>query len=229
MKVIILAAGMGSRLGFSDLPKPLTPLDNGCTILGNQLNNLGEFVSLDQVIVVVGYKKEKILEAHPDLLYVYSPRFTDENTSKSLLRALQKVDDDVLWINGDVVFHPIVIQRAIDEKRTCMIVNVGGVGEEEVKYRTDGKGRILEVSKLVSQPEGEALGINFVSRKDVPALCEALANCLDKDYFEKAIENCIRSGMDVRCVEVDAGLCTEVDFPEDLVRANGLVRQWSRN
>ena len=228
MKVIILAAGRGSRLGFPDLPKPLTPLANGKTILGAQLDNLSAFVELDDVIVVVGYHKEKIMDACAHLAFVYNPNFASENTSKSLLRALRKVDDDVLWINGDVVFHPSVLQQTIDERRTSMVVNVGGVGEEEVKYVTDGHGTIIQVSKQVDRPEGEALGINFVSKGDVIALCAALQECQDNDYFEKGIELCIQRGMQVRCVQVDAGLCTEVDFPEDLVRANTLVQQWQQ-
>lgn len=226
MKVVILAAGRGSRLGFVDLPKPLTPLSDTQTILGMQLESLSEFVSLDNVYVVVGYLKEKIMEAHPSLAFIYNPSFAAENTSKSLLRALKKIDDDVLWINGDVVFHSSVLQQIIDEHSTSMVVNVGRVGEEEVKYVTDGHGVITQVSKQVKNAEGEALGINLVSKRDLGAFCEALEQCENNDYFEKALEMCIQRGMQVHCVQVDANLCTEVDFPDDLQRAIGLVQQW---
>lgn len=226
MRVVILAAGRGSRLGRSDVPKPLTPLDNGLTILGSQLAHLREVISLDQVKLVVGYQKEKFAEIYPDLTFVENPHFADENTSKSLLRALKGVDDDVLWMNGDVVFHPLILQKVMEKQHTCMVVNVGRVGEEEVKYVTNGKGVILGVSKLVSEPEGEALGINFVSRKDLSTLYTALESCQNADYFEKALEICIHTGMIVKTVPVEANLCTEVDFPEDLVHANNLIRQW---
>jgi choline kinase len=229
MKVVILAAGKGSRLGHGHLPKTLTPLVDDLTILGHQLQSLGRYLSLSNVIVVVGYHKEEIMERYPDLLYVYNPSFAEENTSKSLLRALRKCDEDVLWINADVVFHDSVLDPVFALKKTGMVVNVGRVGEEEVKYRTDGKGRIVEVSKKVEWAEGEAVGINFVTKADLGQLCEQLVACEAQDYFEKALEGCIVEGMEVRSIPIDASLCTEVDFPEDLIRANGLIKKWSED
>lgn len=226
MRVVILAAGMGSRLGFQDLPKPLSPLANGQTILSYQLKNLQEYFPLDRIVLVIGYHKEKLMETFPELMYVYNSQYTQENTAKSLLRALRKFDEDILWLNGDVVFHPSVLKQVLDEKRTSMIVNVGQVGEEEVKYRTDGNGRILEVSKQVTEAEGEALGINFISKNDLPLFCEKLTQCSSTDYFEKGIELCIQEQMYFHAIQVDANLCSEIDFPQDLEKANGLLAEW---
>ena len=39
MKIIILAAGIGSRLG-NPFPKPLTPLKDGKSIMQRQINNI---------------------------------------------------------------------------------------------------------------------------------------------------------------------------------------------
>lgn len=220
MKVVILAAGKGSRLGAGTLPKPLTQLADGESILSHQLEGLSRYISLDKVIIVVGYRKEEIMEKFPDLLYVYNPDFAKENTSKSLLRALKKCDEDVLWLNGDVVFHPSILKSLFDQPKTGMVVNVGKVGEEEVKYQQDQNGRILEVSKAVVQPQGEALGINYVVRNDMEAFCNQLEQCAPSDYFEKGIEKCIEEGMAVWSFPVENSLCTEVDFPEDLERAN---------
>lgn len=226
MKVVILAAGKGSRLGDINLPKPLTLLATGQSILENQLDTLQRFISLDQIIVVVGYHKEKIMEHFPDLMFVYSPHFARENTAKSLIRALKKIDEDVLWLNGDVVMHPSVIESVLRESKTSMVVNVGTVGEEEVKYRLDDEGRIAEVSKNVLQAKGEALGINFWEREDLAILRKNLENCSDSDYFERGIELCIEQGMSVWSIPVAQSLCTEIDFPEDLEKANQMLRQW---
>lgn len=226
MKVVILAAGKGSRLGPGVLPKPLTQLANGQSILGHQLEGLSHYTSLNNVIVVVGYHKEEIMERFPDLLYVFNPDFAKENTSKSLLRALSKCDEDVLWLNGDVVFHPSILKSIFDHPKTGMVVNTGKVDEEEVKYRQDKEGRILEVSKTVEKPQGEALGINYVVRSDLKAFCKQLEECAPTDYFEKGIEKCIEEGMAVWSYPVDHALCTEVDFPEDLERANAMLRSW---
>jgi choline kinase len=230
-KVIILAAGMGSRLGGGvDQLKPLTRLAAGKSILEHQLEAISQYISLDRVIVVVGYHKEKIMEHFPDLLYVYSPNFSVENTSKSLLRALKKCDDDVLWLNGDVVFHSAILKKIFDDPKTGMIVNTGKVDEEGVKYCQDEKGRIVAVSKNIPAhlppPQGEALGINYCSKRNLDQLTRSLIKCAPKDYFERGIELCIEEGMTVWSIPVDSSLCTEVDFPSDLERANEMIKRW---
>lgn len=227
MRVIILAAGKGSRFNDPTTPKPLTELANGLSILEFQLLNIEAYLSLACVEVVVGFQKEKITSKFPNLRYVYNPMYAEENTSKSLLRAMEGyIDEDVLWINGDVVFHPDILQKLLSAKDSTMVVNIGVVGEEEVKYRTDLNGNIVEVSKEVVEAEGEALGINLFKAKDLKILKRNLEFCAPNDYFEKAIEFCIQQGVVVQALPVEYSQCTEVDFPEDLERANHLIQEW---
>ena len=228
MKVVILAAGVGGRLGKKTQPKTLTLLANGQSILEQQLDNIKSHTPLGNVIVVVGFHQEAITEKFPTLHYVYNPGFAQENTSKSLLRALHAIDDDVLWLNGDVVFKHEILAEVLTQGKTksCMVVNEGPVGDEEVKYTSDPDGKILHVSKNVENPKGEALGINYFRRGDVLILKESLDRCGPKDYFEKAIEMSIEQGVDVRTCLVGQNDCTEIDFPEDLLRANALLASW---
>ena len=166
MKVIILSWGLGKRLDSPlHAPKALTLLADGRSILELQLDALSQYVSLDLVTVLVGYQFDCILKQFPNLSYLYNPDFAKENTAGSLRKALRKVDEDLLFMNGDVVFHPTILKRLLNFGQTAMLVNSGEVGEEEVKYRTDQYGKILEVSKEVQDAQGEALGINFLARK----------------------------------------------------------------
>ena len=111
-QIVILAAGMGSRLGRS-LPKPLTELNDGRTIMKQQFDNIHQAFGSDvKVTIVVGYKLEHIIEAFPQASFVYNEQYDQTNTSKSLLRALQaSKDGGVLWMNGDVVFDPEALVR----------------------------------------------------------------------------------------------------------------------
>ncbi|NNG11484.1 MAG: NTP transferase domain-containing protein, partial [Arenibacter sp.] len=137
MKIVILAAGIGSRLG-NPFPKPLTPLKNGKCIMEMQVDNLDETFNIDDINVVVGFKKNLIMERFPELTYIYNPFFDQTNTSKSLLKALRKNrDKSVLWLNGDVVFDAgllSVLKPFIDKKESFVAVNTSKVAEEEVKY-----------------------------------------------------------------------------------------------
>lgn len=220
MKIIILAAGIGSRLGKPH-PKSLTKLSNGKTIMQNQLNAFLNYVSIDDIFIVVGFKKELIMEAVPDASFIYNDYFDTTNTSKSLLKALKKVaNEDVIWVNGDVVFDPVIIGRMVEYSASCMAVSTARVGDEEVKYITDSNGLIVNVSKTVDNPQGEAVGINKVIREDISLLIETLEQCNDHDYFEKGIEDAISRGLKVHPIDISDVLCTEIDFPEDLELVN---------
>jgi choline kinase len=226
MIVIILAAGKGSRLLNPDIPKPLTQLVNGKSILEMQLDAFSSIKPLTHICIVVGYKSESIINLYPDLTYVYNVSYAQENTSKSLMKALEGVDEDVLWANGDVVFHPSALNDLLQVKHSAMLVNAAEVAEEEVKYRSDKQGLILEVSKEVVQPEGEALGINLFKKDDLSILRESLKKCKDDDYFEKGVELCIQQGIPVEKVVIPYEHCVEIDFPEDIKRANTMIQSW---
>lgn len=228
LQVVILAAGMGTRLG-RDHPKPLTPLDDGRSILQRQLDGLRSVLGEDvPVTAVVGFRCEMIMQAAPDLAFAYNPDFAVTNTSKSLLRGLRNSHEGgVLWLNGDVVFDPAVLELALpwlksDQSFVCVDTNT--VADEEVKYTLDGDGYVRELSKTVVGGLGEAVGINFVSAADKPALIEHLGACDAQDYFERGMETAIEQrGLRFRPLDISQFAAVEVDFETDLHRANSLL------
>ena len=224
VQAVILAAGMGTRLG-RPLPKPLTPLDDGRTIMQQQMDNLAFAFDHVRISTVVGFKLELILEAFPDVSYVYNENYDRTNTNRSLLKALrQSLPGGVLWMNGDVVFDPAILERTkalIDADRSFVCVNTAAVAEEEVKYTVDDNGAIDRLSKVVVDALGEAVGINFISNADKPALIRWLAACEDGDYFERGIELMIENeNATVVPLDITNLFAVEVDFEEDLTRAN---------
>lgn len=227
VNVVILAAGMGTRLG-RPYPKPLTPLLEGRSILRQQLDNLRHAFGDDaHTTIVVGFKMDLIMEAASgDAEFVYNELYDQTNTSKSLLKALRLAPPGgVLWMNGDVVFeHNLTdeLRPYLEADRTFVAVNTDHVAEEEVKYTLDVEGYVHELSKQVDGGLGEAVGINYVATADRAALVEGLAACDDMDYFERGIELAIAAGMRVVPVDISAYGCVEVDFDADLVRANAL-------
>ncbi len=227
-QIVILAAGMGSRLGRS-LPKPLTELGDGRTIMGQQFDNIHHaFGPKANVSIVVGYKLEHIIEAFPDASFVYNEQYDETNTSKSLLRALRaSKDGGVLWMNGDVVFDPEALVRAasmVAREQSFVSVNTAKVSDEEVKYTVDAEGFIDKLSKTVAGGLGEAVGINYVSRNDKAALIRHLTRVGDQDYFERGIELAIEQDkLRFEPVDISDLYAVEIDFAEDLERANLFV------
>ena len=225
MQAVILAAGMGTRLG-KPWPKPLTPLVDGRTIMRQQMDNLEKAFGADlRVITVIGFKLELIIEAFPDVAYVYNENYDQTNTNRSLLKALRIASDGgVLWMNGDVVFDPAVLERAkplIDAGTSFICVNTSDTAEEEVKYTVDADGYVALLSKTVENALGESVGINYISASDRANLIAGLEACADTDYFERGIEIAIDEvGMKVVPLDISDLFAVEVDFEDDLARAN---------
>jgi L-glutamine-phosphate cytidylyltransferase len=226
MKIIILAAGIGSRLG-NPFPKPLTKLKNTKSIMQMMTENISSFYDTDMINLVVGFKKDLIMESFPDLTYVYNQYFDQTNTAKSLLKAIKKnKGQSILWMNGDIVFDKNILIRLkeyIDKDISFVAVNTSKVAEEEVKY-TLKDDCINELSKEVKNGLGEAVGINFISSKYIELFIKRLEECNDNDYFERALEIAIeKDGFKIKPVDISDFNCIEIDFEEDLKNANNLI------
>ena len=225
IQVVILAAGMGTRLG-KPWPKPLTTLSDGRSIMQQQMDNVAKvFGAKARITVVVGFKLEMIIEAHPDASFVYNEIYDQTNTSKSLLKALRASQESgVLWLNGDVVFDAKVLERVarrIESEKSFVCVNTSATAEEEVKYTVDTDGNIKELSKTVQDALGEAVGINFISESEKSSVIKQLDACADQDYFERGLELAIeKDGIKLEPVDISDLFAVEVDFQADLDRAN---------
>lgn len=190
-----------------------------------QIQNLHAVFGDVHVMTVVGFKLELILEAFPDSVYIYNERYDQTNTSKSLLKAFRAAPEGgVLWMNGDVVFDPRILNEIsplIEADQSFICVNTASVAEEEVKYLVDADGFVTELSKQVADALGEAVGINFISAKDRAAVTKRLSECDDQDYFERGLELAIEhDGVKLTPVDIKELFAVEVDFAEDLSRAN---------
>lgn len=227
--IVILAAGMGTRLGNS-APKCLTKLDTGETIMGRQLAAIKEVYGDDiKVNIVVGYKSEAIIEEFPNENFIHNDEYDITNTSKSLLKALSfsrwKNSSGVLWFNGDVVYDKdllFYLNNVLNQN--TVTVNTSSVSDEEVKYTVNSEGKIDSLSKVVPLDKalGEAVGINFVSRQYIPDFMDALRAVGQQDYFEKGIERMVNNNVpwvpfDISYLGLNA---VEVDFAADLDKAN---------
>ena len=106
LKVVVLAAGKGTRLqeGDNDLPKVMRQAC-GKPLLGYVLDALS-FASVDDIIIVVGYKKEDVIASFDG--YTFAEQVEQLGTGHAVIAAaaeLQGFNDAVLVCYGDM---PIV-------------------------------------------------------------------------------------------------------------------------
>jgi len=226
-KAIILDAGEGKRLRplTKSTPKCLLKL-NEMTILEHQLSNLSK-CGIKEVVLVVGYLANRILRRleknnfNLKLRFIRNPIYYKTNTVYSLWLARNELEEDIVYLNGDVVFHRNVLLRLLNsEQDTCLAVKRGNVGEEEVKVKVES-GVVKAIGKEIPPKSsyGEFIGIAKFSKKFNVLLIEKLSEVVMEGrinaFFESAVERTLESYA-VYAIDVSDLPCTEVDTLGDL-------------
>jgi choline kinase len=114
MKAIILAAGVGSRLGSitKTLPKGLIDI-NGKSIIERQISSFRKN-GINDIVLVIGNFPEKY--SFTDVKYVSGKKSFPHNILFSLIEAKDELNDDVIISYGDIMFEDEIIQQLIESK-----------------------------------------------------------------------------------------------------------------
>ncbi len=236
MQAIILAAGVGKRLKplTNERPKCLIEI-GGKTLLARHLDIL-EGLGIRDITFVLGHLKDMIFEEikmlgekgkKKDLRFHYLINEDYKNGSvTSLWTAREKLGEEVLIMDADVLFHPKLLERLVrSPKASCFLVDEDFTDSgEEMKLFADGD-RVVAISKdnkVKSPCVGEGVGFLKLSAEDGPVLKDALDELinegrLDAEY-EEAIDRCLDQS-DMGFVKVDGLPWIEIDFTEDIERA----------
>lgn len=121
MQAIILAAGMGKRLG--DLTKDNTKCMikvNGTYLIDRLLSQL-DSLNLERIILVIGYQGEK-LRTHIEkqsrntpIEYIYNPVYNKTNNIYSLYLAKEELQkQDTLLIESDLIFEDTLFHKILN-------------------------------------------------------------------------------------------------------------------
>jgi len=115
LKAIVLAAGEGKRMGSltRDIPKCLLPYQ-GESVLKRLIRQLKK-TDVDEIIVVVGYKKELIMDEIGGVHFVVNDHFASDTNSYSLFLGLSEIDegDDVVVYEADVLVEDAFVEYTV--------------------------------------------------------------------------------------------------------------------
>ena len=235
MKAIILAAGASRRLLPLTAEKQKCLIDiNGRTLLDQQLAIL-ESYAINELVIVVGYKKELIFEAiesrwkEMNVTFIENDIFDKTNTLHSLWLTKAHLSDDFIYFNADVLCHRDVVGRLLNSPNlSCLAIDLKNCGEEEVKVLLDDSGRIIEIGKEIdaSIAAGEFIGIGKHGKsgntKFIESLDSEIKHGNSNMFFEFAL-NKILDDHDFQMIDVSDLPCIEIDFPEDLEIARNKI------
>ena len=236
MRAIILAAGVGWRLGGGEQPPKCLLRFDGRSLLERHLDALAR-AGVEHVSVGVGYHADDVravlagADAPLRADAVYNPHYRDGNviTLHTLAAALD-CGDDVLVMDADVLYHEDVLLRLVDSRHAnCLLLDREfEAGDEAVKLcLRDGRavafGKQIP-SNLVHDQCGESVGFFRFAPDMARRLARQVAGYVargERDaYYEDAIRDLLLERPDDFGVEDVTGLpWIEIDFQEDVERA----------
>lgn len=207
MQAIILAAGMGRRLGSytKENTKCMVPV-NGVRLIDRMLTQLST-LHLKRVLMVVGYKGKELIhhigERYADDLkieYVENPIYDRTNNIYSLsLVKEQMQEDDTLLIESDLIFSDRLFSMILaDERPNIALVAKYETWMDGTMVRIDGDGNIVnfvpkkafnyqEVDSYYKTVNIYKFSKTFSQTQYVPfldAYCKALGN---NEYYEQVL------------------------------------------
>ena len=235
MRAIILVAGVGWRLKPHTEATPKCLLEiGGKTLLRRYLEALLSLGVLD-VVLVVGHLKDQIMaEAAkvPEGLtvrFAENPHFTRGNIL-SLWYVRQEFDDDILIMDGDVLFPQELLARLLafpEANAIAVDERFQDSGEEQKVLCEDGW--VVEVTKRVAgdpRVRGEAVGFLRLSPEAAELLRGILEEFIDTGKDTLEYEETFRDlavEVPIAVVEVGDLPWVEIDLEADLARAREAV------
>lgn len=121
MQAIILAAGMGRRLGDLTAENTKCMIEvNGVRLIDRLLLQLKK-LHLDRIVIVTGYKGERLrihidsIHSDENIIYVDNPVYDKTNNIYSLWLARDFMkEDDTLLLESDLIFSDTILKDAVE-------------------------------------------------------------------------------------------------------------------
>ncbi len=234
MIALILAGGRGTRLRphTEEIPKPLLEV-NGKAILGHQIEMLAK-ESISKIVIVTGFLSHKIeeyiKENYPEqnIEFAENKEFEDSRPAYGIITALPHLNEDVLYLNGDVHCEQKVLNDVINnEKNSVTAIQKIPWDEEQVNVVLDENMNILHIGKHITEndSDGEFIGITKLSKDFIESIKKIIEQ-EGKEAFRYSfavdlINHIIHvHKKDLHAVDVTLSRAIEIDTAEDLARAN---------
>lgn len=244
-QAIILSAGQGSRLGAltHDRPKCLIPFA-GRTLLDRQLDTLAA-CGIGEAVVVTGFRDDQIEAAlerrrqageGPSVRTIFNPFYKVADNTGSLYMAREALAGNTLVWNGDTMVSPALMAKVVANDRPGICVTIdrkaGGYDADDMKVVEEG-GRLRAIGKRLTDGEGvnaESIGLLAFraggAERFRAAIEEAMRSPEGTQIWYLRVIHHLAQSSDVWTLDISGEEWGEVDFPEDVSRAEELVRTW---
>lgn len=236
LTVIILAAGMGTRLGdiIKDKPKALATVA-GKPIVEYSLA-FARGLQPKKIIVVGGYLFDKLADAvasiDSSVVLVENKEYQTTQRMVSLMKAQKEIIGGFISYDGDYIYHPSIasnIREQLDDE-----MKIFGTDDEsdevqlDMMIKVDEKERLIAMSKGLTDYEYYFNSVLYCPESKVGAFFESANEVLQKGdpqktHVEEAVLAYAKSRGQVKMVDIGYPKWVEIDTPEELAAAERLV------
>ncbi len=241
MKIIILAAGQGTRLRpyTNDRPKCMVEL-KGKPLLHRQLEAISECGTLkSDIALATGYLQEALVA--PSIKQYRNERYASTNMVSTLFSAEEFMNEgeDLIISYGDIVYKPEVLNKLIATKGDLVVaadldwydlwkLRMDNPLDDAETFKMKDQNKVTELGKKPNTREevqAQYIGLIKISANKVSDFINHFHNMdqertydgkdFDNMYMTSLIQNIIDTGWDVRASLINRGWL-EVDSVEDL-------------
>lgn len=232
MKAVILGAGDGTRLrDKGKIPKILVTV-LGQTLLERTLAALSR-LGLNEFVLVTGYRadlvedfvRRKRLDQRYRLTLVHNPDWEAGN-ARSVLAAKDLVGERFVVAMGDHLFDPQGLQGFLNVGGDFIGVfdsNPGYVDVDEATKALSYRGRVVRLSKSLDEFKYVDVGLFVCSSRVFPIIERCVAG--GRDEWNDVKQAWIEEGNDLLIFDCRGNFWLDIDTPEELRRAEQLLRQ----
>ena len=227
MKAILFAAGRGTRMMplTANVPKPMVPI-LGRPLLEFVFDSLPNII--DEVIVVVGYKREQIQKHFGSLFsgksvrYVVQVKLTGTADALNLCRPLLSTGERFLVLNTDDIFGKESLDRCLLHHRTILVTEVADPRPYGVVTVSDC-GRVTTLEEKPVQPASRFVAPGAYVLDTHLFEYEPQTNPSGEKYFTTMLSQML---INYPVYAERTGLWVNCTVPEDLEKAGNQLLQY---
>ncbi|MFN2427965.1 MAG: NTP transferase domain-containing protein [Candidatus Binatia bacterium] len=243
MKVLLLSAGQGRRLGAltESAPKCLLPLA-GRPLLQWQVLSLAA-AGVDEVVVVTGFGADQVEAELENPFYqdhgrlrvrtLYNPDFATSDNLMSCWAARAEMTTDFMIVNGDTLFEPAIVTELLRSRTSPISIAV----TIKTTYDVDDMkvsvvdGLVRQVAKTIpmDQVSAEAIGLSAYRGDGARRMHDTIVDFAARPnshrmWYLSAVSHLAGEGH-VGTAPIEDLACAEVDYPADVEQAESVLMQ----
>ncbi len=237
--VVILAAGLGTRLGdlTKDKPKALIKV-NGQSIIKYSIE-WAKLLNPEKIIVIGGYMFDKMSAAvkkiDSDIVMVKNEEYANTQRMVSLLKAKEKISGGILSFDGDYIYGSSVAKKIKNKLNDFTIFGTSQESKDvvfDMMIKVDKDDNLIEMKKdgesslgdykyyfnsLMYCPEDDLKDFFITAR-------ESIQKKGSKIHIEEVLVDLVSKGKKVKVCDLYDNRWIEIDNQEELEVAEKLVK-----